>query len=66
MNLFLKILLKIIQVRFSTGYVEVNTEWFEPHLNHELCNSLIVNEFKNLHRQIESLHYHLFHQLNRA
>ena len=45
-----KISLKRIQVRFSTGYVEVNTEEFEPHLNHTQRNSLIINEFNILHR----------------
>ena len=44
---FPKISLKRIQVRFSTGYVEVITEKLEPHLNH-------VNEFNILHWQIKS------------
>ena len=39
-------------VRFSTGYVEVITEEFEPHLNHVQNNSLIINEFNILHREI--------------
>ena len=51
---FLKISLKRIQVRFSTGYVEVNTERFEPHLNHGHDNLLIVNEFNILHREMEN------------
>ena len=38
-----KISLKRIQVRFCTGYVEVITEKLEPHLNHVLLNSLIIN-----------------------
>lgn len=47
-----KISPKRIQVRFSTGYVEVITEILEPHLNHVLCNSLIINEFDILHREV--------------
>ena len=50
---FLKISLKRIQVRYCTSHVEVNTERFEPHLNHVLCNSLIINEFNILHREIK-------------
>ena len=50
---FPKISPERIQVRFSTGYVEVITVKFEPHLNHALRNSLITNEFNILHRQVE-------------
>ena len=42
-----------IQVRFSTGYVEGITEKLEPHLNHVPRNSLIINEFNILHREIK-------------
>ena len=52
---FPKISLKRIQVRFSTGYVEVITEKLEPHLNHVPRNSLIINEFNILHRKVISL-----------
>ena len=47
-----KISPKRIQVRFSTGYVEVITEEFEPHLNHVSRNSLNINKFNILHREI--------------
>ena len=40
-------------VRFSTGYVEVITEKLEPHLNYVPRNSLIINEFNILHREIK-------------
>ena len=32
--------------------MEVNTGEFEPHLNHVLRNSLIINVFNILHREI--------------
>ena len=51
-ELFPKISLKRIQVRFCTGYVEVITEKLEPHLNHTPRNKLIINEFNILHREI--------------
>ena len=51
---FPKIALKRIQVRFSTGYVEVITEKLEPHLNHVPRNSLIINEFNILRRKVDS------------
>ena len=41
-----------VKVRFCTGYVEVSTEDFEPHLNHASCNSLIINEFIILHLEV--------------
>ena len=49
---FPKISPKTTQVRFCTGYVEVITIKFEPHLNHASCNLLIINEFNILHRQV--------------
>lgn len=44
---------KWIQVRFCTGYVEVITGKLEPHLNHVLHNSLILNVFNILHQKKE-------------
>ena len=52
---FPKISPERIQVRFSTDYVEVITEEFEPHLNHVLRNSLIINGFNILHREVKLL-----------
>ena len=52
--MFPKISLKRIQVRFCTGYVEVITEKLEPYLNHVPHNSLIINEFNILHREVAS------------
>ena len=51
---FPKISPERIQVRFSTGYVEVITGKFEPLLNHVPRNSLIINEFNILHREVKS------------
>ena len=51
---FPKISPERIQVRFSTGYVEVITEEFEPHLNHVSCNSLNISKFNSLHREVKS------------
>ena len=58
LGMFPKISLERIQVRFCTGYVEVGTEDFEPHLNHAPYNSLIINEFIIPHRQIASTSNH--------
>ena len=52
LDMFPKISPKSFQLRFSTGYVEVITGRFEPHLNHELLKSLIINKFTILHRKI--------------
>ena len=52
LDMFPKISPKSFQLRFSTGYVEVITGRFEPHLNHELLKSLIINKFTILHREI--------------
>ena len=49
---FSKISAERIQIRFCIGYVEVNTERFEPHLSHALSNSLIINEYNILHREV--------------
>ena len=49
---FPKISPERIQVRFSTGYVEVITEKLEPHLNHVSRNLLNINKFNILHREI--------------
>lgn len=54
-DLFPKISLKRIQVRFSTGYVDVNTGEFEPHLNRAHSNLFIINEFNILHRKVVSI-----------
>ena len=51
---FPKTSLKKIQVRFCTGYVEVITEKLEPHLNHAPRNSLIINEFNILYREMKN------------
>ena len=52
LDMFPKISPKSFQLRFSTGYVEVITGRFEPHLNHELLKSLIINKYTILHREI--------------
>ena len=52
LDMFPKISPKSFQLRFSTGYVEVITGRFEPHLNHELLKSLIINKYTILHRKI--------------
>jgi hypothetical protein len=54
LDMFPKISPKSFQLRFSTGYVEVITGRFEPHLNHELLKSLIINKYTILHREIKS------------